>query len=143
MRRQAAVLLVVGALLAGCGGGGGVGVSSDTPKGSVQSFLAAVHGSDWKAACARLSVMGRVEVSNRLAIFGSDELDKFGLLKDCPASLGKHADLLRQKLERTDPGATRRLAANAARVSSPRGEWSVDTTEKAGEWRISGIPTGN
>ena len=143
MPKSCLVLLLAVALLPGCGGSGGSGGSSKTPAGTVKWFRASVDDGDWKAACARLSRLGKASVAARLVIFSADETDEFGELKNCSASLAKHSDLLRQKLERTAPGKTHKLAPNAATVSSPRGDWAVDTAEKTGEWRISALPTGN
>ncbi len=126
-------------------GGGGGTASPSTPKGAVQTFVADVGKSDWKGACALVDPQAQVDLIPLLHVNINAELDNFGQLKDCSASLAKHAPALRTALKGADPGTTTQKSATLATVSSPRGSWGTILAKKPGakRWLISGVPRGN
>jgi hypothetical protein len=134
----ALALLVV--LAGGCGGSSG---STKTPTGAVELFRSHVDDEDWKGACNGLTQLGKAELPAVLQVSSTDEVDDFGELKSCPASLKKHAGRLRDELEGTEPRGTQKLKPNVARVTCKKGFWAVDTVEKPGVWRISSFPSRN
>jgi hypothetical protein len=146
MVKRSLSLALAAAVAVGCGGGGGGGgdgASADTPKGAVQAFVGDVGRGDWKAACALVDPMGQPDLVAILLKFSEydAELDEFSQLKDCPASLEKHAVNLRAALEGADPGATRQKDPTHAVVSSPKGNWTTVLAEKpTSRWLIAGVP---
>ena len=140
--RNLFVAAVVAASLVPLGCGGGSSGSTKTPKGTVELFRSKVDDGDWKGACADLSSLGKSELAGRLHLIGTDEADAYGKVKDCAATLKKHAGTLRKSLEGTEPQKTRKLRSNSALVSSKHGDWAVDTVEKPGVWHVSALPNG-
>src|SRR4051812_11760999 len=109
MLRRPSLILLAAAGLAGCGGGGTAGggtlTFANSPKGAVQGFTAAVGKSDWKGACKLVGPQGGVHLGILLHVDSNTEEDQFGLLKDCPATLQRHAARLRTVVQGADPGA--------------------------------------
>jgi hypothetical protein len=140
-RRLTPIAVVAVLLLAGCGGSeggdGGGGGGDNSPKGTVEGFLSAVDGGDWKAACGHLY---KSASGDMLILLRPDptEYDGFGIIKDCPATLEKHADALKAALEGTDPGAIKDQRPAEANVETSKGNWGV-VLEKD-QWLIQFVP---
>ena len=154
---SSASVALAAAALAGCGGGGGA-PAPDSPKQAVAAFIGAVGHGDWKAACDRLGDDGAATLGTELAVgqhdvIGPAEQDQFGSLKDCPATLQKHAAGLRAVISGATPGAVQqRPAAKQASVSSPRpcspprrGPGPADPVADSGlpPLRVTGGPAGS
>jgi hypothetical protein len=151
--RTALPLALLAIAFGGCGGGGGGGGggSSDSPKAGVEGFVAAAGKGDWKAACDRLGPAGQVSLMTELVVLkhdlvGQAEQDKFGLFKDCPSTLGRHAAGVRALISGAAPGVVQQKpGAKQATVSSPNGTWAVQLEDGPGpptQWRVAGFPRG-
>jgi hypothetical protein len=140
---KARIALAVGlaaAVLAGCGGGSSAPPKPDSAKHAVEAFIADVKKGDWKDACAVVDPVGRTALALRIGVNLNTELDKFGEVKNCPASLAAHADKARLLVKGADPGATHPVH-NGAQVSSARGVWSVAAPlPQSRDWLVDAFP---
>jgi hypothetical protein len=77
-------------------------------------------------------------------LIGPAEEDQFGLFKDCPTTLKRHAVGVRAAIGGAEPGAVQqRPAPKQTSVSSPKGPWGVlveGGPAPPKQWRIAAFP---
>jgi hypothetical protein len=137
------------AALAGCGGStAGDKPAPDTPVGAVQGLIAGIKDGDTEEACKRLSNEGADLF--RVIKLDKDELDEFGLTKDCQVTLERHAKEALKLVRGAAPKKVTKELPNAtitdedqAVVSSRKGDWLVtneNVRADTSRWVVARFP---
>jgi hypothetical protein len=137
LRRAAVAAAAIGALLAGCGGGGQRVPDSDAASAAVLGFAKAFGAGDGKAACDLLTDDARAAFLARVQALVAT--------KDCAVAMTKVHDeagsdvteafqtATVSKVKISDGSATATLTASGHSTA-------VGLAQEDGEWKLTGVP---